>query len=134
MKIKIIDNWDFALDMTELVNKQNNLIDKIMPVELYFGDYNYVAIENNKPMGVIKVEILNWYSCQVKYLSVFPKYQGEGIGKALLKFALDKKIRSLYFASIYKINTPSISLFYSLGFNRVAEITPKENLYLKEMK
>lgn len=133
LEIKNLMDWKHAEFLFDLIAKQNNLTYHIYPGEMLSKNY-FVALVDGKPSGVIKYEILNWYSCQIEHLSIVPEYKGKGIGKALVKFLLDKKIRPIYFATIYKDNFESIALFYVLGFEKALSITSKENLYMRKAK
>ena len=134
MEIKRISYGLEAIELTILINKYNNLKNKISVLQVYNGSHFVIIDNKGKVLGGIGYRLHSWYLCEICHLVIHPKYRKNGIAKELIKFLLDKKISHLYFATIYKNNTPSISLFYSLGFDRVAEITSKENLYLKEIK
>ena len=135
MNIKRIDNGREAQELTTLINNYNNLKWGINNLSQVYNGKHFVIIDSKgKVLGGIGYRLHSWYLCEIYHLVMSPKYREKGFGKELIKFLLDKKLSYIYAATIYKNNTSSISLFYSLGFDRVAEITPKENLYLKETK
>jgi ribosomal protein S18 acetylase RimI-like enzyme len=82
-----------------------------------------IAAYKNNPAGCVALRKLDDYACEIKRLFVLPKYRGIGIGRQLIKKAIEnasktgyKRIRLDTIASLQE----AISLYRSLGFVTIA--------------
>lgn len=110
---KIIENKKQFLDLLLLADEQENMIDKYLPN----GDL--FALYDNDLKSVCVVVPIDRETCELKNIATYKKYQGNGYGKALIKFISD------FYKNDYKImlvgtgETPTILSFYeSCGFKK----------------
>ena len=110
---KIIGNKKQFLDLLLLADEQENMIDKYLPN----GDL--FALYDNDLKSVCVVVPIDRETCELKNIATYKKYQGNGYGKALIKFISD------FYKNDYKImlvgtgETPTILSFYeSCGFKK----------------
>lgn len=103
--------WEnYTTNPTLLKNAYNNSL-KI------FGAY-----DNGKLLGIIRVVGDGYSIIYIQDILVFPEYQRQGIGTALLEMVL-KEYKSVYQKTLLTDNTEKTINFYkSLGFNMDTEI------------
>ncbi len=113
MKIeKITENKKQFIDLLLLADEQEDMIDKYLPNGDMFALYNHDL------KSVCVVAKVNNDTCELKNIATYPEYQGNGYGRALIKYI------SGYYKNKYKTmlvgtgETPAILSFYkSCGFN-----------------
>ena len=81
MKIeKITENKKQFIDLLLLADEQEDMIDKYLPNGDMFALYNHDL------KSVCVVAKVNNYTCELKNIATYPEYQGNGYGKALIKY------------------------------------------------
>lgn len=92
----------------------------------YFGDFCFIAEENNQiigfAMGIIPQTFPGTYF--LWDIGVAPSYQGQGIGGKLVR-ELENEMRKLKFerieVTIDPVNLPSKKLFEKMGYQNISE-------------
>jgi len=108
---RITVNKKQFLDLLLLADEQENMIDRYLPdgdlFALYDGDLKSVCV-------VVRI---NDETCELKNIATYPKYQGKGYGREMIRYISD------FYKNNYKTmlvgtgETPAILSFYrSCGF------------------
>ncbi len=89
------------------------------------NDKRYEAfLYEDKGVAVLKKEFSGFGNCELYWLTVDKKYQGEGIGKKLVHF-IEAHARKLKFRGIYlythPIHKPTTKFYKKLGFKKINE-------------
>jgi len=110
---KITENKKQFLDLLLLADEQEDMIDKYLP------DGDLFALYDDDLKSVCVVVQINSETCELKNIATYPKYQGNGYGRALVNFIID------FYKNDYKkmlVGTgevPAILSFYeSCGFEK----------------
>ena len=110
---KIIHNKKQYLDLLLLADEQEDMIDK------YLENGDMFALFDDHLKTVCVVVAIDSETCELKNIATYPKYQGKGYAKALIKFISD------FYKDKYKTmlvgtgEVPSILSFYeSCGFEK----------------
>jgi ribosomal protein S18 acetylase RimI-like enzyme len=114
---KVIKNKKQFLDLLLLADEQENMIDKYLPG----GDL--FALYDDDLKSVCVVVPINNETCELKNIATYEKYQGNGYGKALIRFI------SGFYKNDYKTilvgtgETPGILSFYEkCGFKKLHRV------------
>jgi len=114
MKIEqITDNKKQYLDLLLLADEQEDMIDK------YLESGDMFALYNDDLKTVCVVVAIDDETCELKNIATYPKYQGKGYAKALIRYVFDlyKNKYKTMLAGTGEV--PSILLFYeSCGFEK----------------
>ena len=114
MKIeKITHNKKQYLDLLLLADEQENMIDK------YLENGDMFALFDDDLKTVCVVVAIDSETCELKNIATYPKYQGKGYAKILIKFISDF-YKDKYNAMLVGTGeVPSILSFYdSCGFEK----------------
>ncbi|WP_291862107.1 GNAT family N-acetyltransferase [Marinilabilia sp.] len=110
---KIVVNKKQFLDLLLLADEQENMIDK------YLSSGDLFALYDGDLKSVCVVMPVNSETCELKNIATYEKYQGNGYGRALIKFISD------FYKNDYKKmlvgtgETPTILSFYeNCGFEK----------------
>jgi Predicted P-loop ATPase fused to an acetyltransferase len=110
---KITDNKKRHLDLLLLADEQEDMIDK------YLEDGDMYALYDDDLKTVCVVATIDEETCELKNIATYPKYQGKGYAKALIRHI------SEHYKSSYKTmlvgtgEVPSILSFYeNCGFEK----------------
>lgn len=124
-----------AIYIPEGEQKPNKEIVKTPELQVYLhnfgkgqGDYGFVALADNKIIGVVWGRIMNDYghiddNTPSLALAVYSEYRGQGIGTALIQKIMNKLRESSYDCvslSVQKSN-PAFHLYKKLGFEIVGK-------------
>ncbi|MGC3978385.1 MAG: GNAT family N-acetyltransferase [Paludibacteraceae bacterium] len=84
MKIeKITDNKKRHLDLLLLADEQEDMIDK------YLVDGDMYALYDEDLKTVCVVAAIDEETCELKNIATYPKYQGKGYARALIRYISD---------------------------------------------
>lgn len=114
-----------AQQITQLINSQNQLTtpynkDKVLEqYDQYIVHLDGViqilgSGSKLQVLGVVRIEKVQWYQCEIKHLSVLPQVQGRGIAKGLLQAAEARAAQlgaKMVQCTIREDNTKSEGLF-----------------------
>jgi len=96
-----------------------------------------LAYDEGFPAGTVAVRPIDEGSCEAKRLYVVPGFRGQGLGRKLLKTAIEMANKSGYtamFGDTLPTMTEAAALYESLGFERIgpysADPTP-DAIYLR---
>jgi len=110
---KITDNKKQHLDLLLLADEQEDMIDR------YLEKGDMFALYDDDLKSVCVVAAIDSETCELKNIATYPKYQGKGYGKAMIKFVAD------FYKNDYKTmlvgtgEVPTILSFYeSCGFEK----------------
>jgi GNAT superfamily N-acetyltransferase len=110
---KINQNRKQYLDLLLLADESEEMIDK------YLDHGDLFALYDDDLKTICVVASINEETCELKNLATYEKYQGNGYGKAIIRFISD------YYKNDYKTmlvgtgETPAILSFYeSCGFEQ----------------
>jgi len=110
---KITHNKKQYLDLLLLADEQEDMIDK------YLENGDMFALFDDDLKTICVVVAIDSETCELKNIATYPKYQGKGYAKALIKFISD------FYKDKYKTmlvgtgEVPSILSFYeSCGFEK----------------
>ena len=110
---KIIDNKKQYLDLLLLADEQENMIDK------YLSDGDMFALYDDDLKSVCVVSAIDNETCELKNIATYKKHQGNGYGKALIRFI------SYFYKGSYKtmlVGTgdfpPILSFYEQCGFEQ----------------
>jgi GNAT superfamily N-acetyltransferase len=108
---KITENKKQFLDLLLLADEQEDMIDKYLPNGDMFALYD----EDLKSICV--VASIDDYTCELKNIATYEKYQGKGYGRALIQYISDFCKNSYKTMLVGTGETPAILSFYnSCGF------------------
>lgn len=80
----------------------------------------FVAASQGEIKGVVAVHKLNWFLTEIKHLSVIESCRGQGIGRHIVKQALEKVHTLCVVATVVATNSASLQVFKNNGFAVVA--------------
>ena len=110
---KITNSKKQYLDLLLLADESEDMIDRYLESGVMF------ALFDDDLKNVCVVAAIDKETCELKNIATYEKYQGQGYGKALIKYILD------YYKNSYKTmlvgtgETPAILSFYeSCGFEK----------------
>lgn len=122
MFYRSIDAREIAFQLAGLLNTYNGLARKRYAVDILNSQTNYIVETHGKlVIGAVGIHKLSFHISEIKHLSVHEKWRGKNIGRFLLKRALALAETPFVYATIREDNSPSITLFESVGFSRVGE-------------
>lgn len=115
---KITDNKKRHLDLLLLADEQENMIDK------YLEDGDMYALYDDDLKTVCVVAAIDEETCELKNIATYPKYQGKGYARALIRYISDLYKDSYKTMFVGTGEVPSILSFYeSCGFEISHRIT-----------
>ena len=110
---KINENKKQFLDLLLLADEQENMIDKYLPS----GDL--FALYDDDLKSVCVVMPINNETCELKNIATYEKYQGNGYGRALIRFISDFYKKDYKTMLVGTGETPTILAFYkNCGFEK----------------
>ena len=122
MFYRSIDAREIALQLAGLLNTYNGLARKRYAVDVLNSQTNYIVETHGKlVIGAVGIRKLSFHISEIKHLSVHEKWRGKNIGRFLLKRAIALVETPFVYATIREDNSPSITLFESVGFSRAGE-------------
>ena len=90
-------------------------------------DYNevYAAKVNDEFAGFVVLMLAGVLRGYIQTICIKPNYRGQGIGTALLKFSEDRLAKEFpnVFICVSSFNEGAQKLYYSLGFEKIGELT-----------
>ena len=108
---KITDNKKRHLDLLLLADEQENMIDK------YLEDGDMYALYDDDLKTVCVVAAIDEETCELKNIATYPKYQGKGYARVLIRYISDLYKDSYKTMFVGTGEVPSILSFYeSCGF------------------
>jgi ribosomal protein S18 acetylase RimI-like enzyme len=114
-----------AEEIASLINERNQLTRKYTArtLKAYVSNESFKflieADEANKLIGVIEIQKVQWYQCEIKHLSVKADQEGKGIASRLLYAALQEAKKmgaSMVQCTIRNDNIASASVFSKYNF------------------
>jgi len=118
--------YDHAAQIAGLINARNQLVRKLTAEEVTENAENFVyelSEEDHSVVACAQIEKTDWYLWAVKYVSVAPDEEGQGLGTKIVKRAVRraKKNRAhLVQATTRNGNNASVKVFARTGFIRTA--------------
>ena len=103
---KISSNKKQYLDLLLLADEQEDMIDR------YLERGDLFALYDNDLKTVCVVVALDQETCELKNIATYPKYQGKGYAKALIRFVSDYYKNSFETMLVGTGETPTILSFY----------------------
>lgn len=96
--------------------------EKVLEKYTRLDTYGYVFIEDNKPIGSVRIAEIDNDTCHVSTLAVLPEYQNKGIAQ----YALTEIEKIHSYANTWRLNTimqesANIHLYEKLGYVRTGE-------------
>lgn len=80
----------------------------------------FVAVSQGRIKGVVAVHKLNWFLTEIKHLSVIKSCRERGIGRYMVKQALEQTHTLYAAATVVASNIPSLQVFKNNGFAVIA--------------
>lgn len=110
---KIISNKKQYLNLLLLADESEAMIDK------YLGRGDLFALLDGDLKTVCVVATIDDETCELKNIATYPKYQGKGYARALIKFVSDYYKNNFKTMLVGTGETPRILSFYeSCGFEK----------------
>lgn len=121
-------NNSTAKQIADLLNRRNNLPNKIRDYDIFRGGYFYVDIEveggKRKVVSCVRAKRISFFAYELKHLSVSEDYQSKGLGSLMINmvesYVQTKKI-PLIVATTNILNDPVNHLFGKLKYQRTKE-------------
>ena len=108
---KITSNKKQYLDLLLLADPQEDMIDK------YLEDGDMYALYDDDLKTVCVVAAINEETCELKNIATYPKYQGKGYAKAMIRHISDAYKNKYKTMLVGTGEVPSMLSFYgSCGF------------------
>jgi RimJ/RimL family protein N-acetyltransferase len=106
-----------ATQIAELLNKANRLV-KVHSMQTILSSHSiyFVEICENKVVGCVGLTKINPYHSIAHHASVTPAYRQRGVGKKLLKLAIQHCDTTMLYGRVREDNIPSLKMSFSLGF------------------
>lgn len=121
---------ELATEISELINRRNQLSSMVNPSVIMNGKYFYI-VSGNKVIAAVGIKKVNWYQLDLFHLVVHEDFENKGFAKKLLNNALlYGKESGLLIAqcTVRYDNIPSLGLFNKMGFDGAWSVTnPKTN-------
>lgn len=110
---RILANKKQFLDLLLLADEQEDMIDRYLP------DGDLFALYDDDLKSVCVVAPVDRETCELKNIATYGKYQGQGYGRALIKY-ISEQYRNEYRTMLVGTGeTPAILAFYeSCGFKQ----------------
>ena len=124
MKIeRIIENKKQFLDLLLLADEQEDMIDRYLEsgdlFALYDNKLNENDLDDSDLKSVCVVLPVDSETCELKNIATYEKYQGQGYGKALIRFTFDFYKNDFKSMLVGTGEVPGILSFYeNLGFEK----------------
>jgi len=113
-------DFEQATTISELLNKNNKLINQYNPHTILHSPVNYLVLFSSPPenaiIACIGYETLNPGESVLRHLCVHEKYRRQGLGSFLTLKAIERVNTPKVLAYIRNDNVNSLSLAESLGF------------------
>jgi ribosomal protein S18 acetylase RimI-like enzyme len=90
-------------------------------LELISNKNVLVIVEENRLLGYIVLGAEKENKVEIETLYVLPKFHGQGIGRQLIKEALNIFQKSLWL-SVWELNNKAIGFYQKLGFKETREL------------
>jgi N-acetylglutamate synthase-like GNAT family acetyltransferase len=120
MFYRSIDAQDIARQLAGLLNDYNGLARKRHAIDILNSKTDYVVETHGKlVIGAVGIHKLSFHISEIKHLSVRKKWRKKGIGRFLLKKAIELCETPFVYSTIRENNLTSIRLLENLGFSRV---------------
>ncbi|MGV8134791.1 MAG: GNAT family N-acetyltransferase [Mangrovibacterium sp.] len=108
---KITDNKKRHLSLLLLADEQEDMIDK------YLEDGDMYALYDDDLKTVCVVTAIDEETCELKNIATYPKYQGKGYARALIRYVSDLYKENYKTMLVGTGEVPSVLSFYeSCGF------------------
>ncbi len=133
-----------AKQISELLNRRNDLPDKIDKNQILYENYFYISVkkETTKVAACVLAKKMSFFALELKHLSVDQEFERLGLGRKMIslveEYAKNQKI-SLIFATTKEENLPVISLFTKLGYLKLQKFKNEKTkhfcyLWLKKLE
>jgi len=123
-----LKSLEIAEQVASLLNVYNDLSFKRTSVDVLNGKTNYVVeLHGSLLLGCCGIERLNYQITEIKHLVVRPDWQRKGIGRYLVRKAVDRTESPILYATIREDNKASMMLFASLGFRESLSYTSENH-------
>ncbi|MGV8138146.1 MAG: GNAT family N-acetyltransferase [Mangrovibacterium sp.] len=110
---KITDNKKRHLSLLLLADEQEDMIDK------YLEDGDMYALYDDDLKTVCVVTAIDEETCELKNIATYPKYQGKGYARALIRYVSDLYKENYKTMLVGTGEVPSVLSFYeSCGFEK----------------
>jgi GNAT superfamily N-acetyltransferase len=110
---KITDNKKRHLSLLLLADEQEDMIDK------YLDDGDMYALYDDDLKTVCVVAAIDEETCELKNIATYPKYQGKGYARALIRYISDLYKDNYKTMLVGTGEVPSVLSFYeSCGFEK----------------
>lgn len=110
---KITDNKKRHLSLLLLADEQEDMIDK------YLEDGDMYALYDDDLKTVCVVAAIDEETCELKNIATYPKYQGKGYARALIRYISDLYKDNYKTMLVGTGEVPSVLSFYeSCGFEK----------------
>jgi len=110
---KITDNKKRHLSLLLLADEQEDMIDK------YLEDGDMYALYDDDLKTVCVVAAIDEETCELKNIATYPKYQGKGYARALIRYISDLYKDNYKTMLVGTGKVPSVLSFYeSCGFEK----------------
>ena len=110
---KITDNKKRHLSLLLLADEQEDMIDK------YLEDGDMYALYDDDLKTVCVVTAIDEETCELKNIATYPKYQGKGYARALIRYISDLYKDNYKTMLVGTGKVPSVLSFYeSCGFEK----------------
>jgi len=138
MFLHSISDLEIARQIAQLINTHNGLTQKRRAADILESKIPYVVETHGQyVVGAVAISKVTHVLTEIKHLVVRPAWQGQGVGKFLVKRAIPLCKTEVLYAQIREGNVPSEKLFESLGFRKVEEYTSGDHLvgiFLRKVK
>ena len=112
---------DLSEQIASLINTYNDLSFRRTAIDVMNGKVDYVVESHGRwVLGCCGIERLNYQITEIKHLAVHADWRRKGVGRFLVKRALEMCETPLTYATIRAGNEASLALFGSLGFRESA--------------
>ena len=114
-----LDHQKIARQVAALINSHNRLFTRRSADDIICGKTNYVVETHGRwVLGAAGLERQGYTFTEIKHVVVHPKWRGKGVGKHLLRRALEVASTKMVYATVREDNENSLKLFESFGFRR----------------
>lgn len=123
MQIKrLLSEEQIAEQIAHLVNKHNQWNMRFYGRGINRSSATYIVESYlDIVLGVVGIERKNNNWSEIKHLVVRPELRSKGLGKKLVRRALEEVKTPYVLANIRSTNKPSLRVFYQLGFSILSQ-------------
>lgn len=126
--LEIGNDLSIAEQIASLLNQHNSLTKQYQAGDIIAARARYHPVTlGGHVLASVAIDKLNLFLTEIKHLVVLPKFRNVGIGRHMLKVAIERTRTPYVVATVRSDNHGSLKIFTAAGFNSLAEISSNDH-------